>query len=285
MGHAETDRAARLILASNYVIALAGSGISAESGVPTFRGPGGMWTRLGEPSVRGYQQFLEDPRAWWLHQIDRDADPGRTAFRDAIDRARPNPAHKALAELERLGILQLTITQNVDGLHHKAGSVRVVEIHGSRYKLRCIDCESRWPRDRFEIPEYPPHCPECDGLVKGDTVMFGEPVPPGVLERCYEETDRSDCMIAVGTSATVYPAANLPRRVIADGGAVIEINTGRTPLTDHADVALRGPAGEVLPRVVERVRHHVGEIQTRPLAVPRHQSTEGMPDRMSSNGH
>lgn len=160
----------------------------------------------------------------------------------------------------------------------------MVEIHGSRYKLRCIDCESRWLRDRFEIPEYPPHCPECDGLVKGDTVMFGEPVPPGVLERCYEETNRSDCMVAVGTSATVYPAANLPKRVIADGGAVIEINTGRTPLTDRSAVSLEGPAGQVLPRVVHAVSRRLAENRNGPRVVSRNRREHALVDESEADG-
>ena len=248
------DAAAKLVLESTHVVALAGSGISVESGIPTFRGPDGIWTRLGQPSVQGYQQFLDDPVAWWEQQLDRDADPTRTEFRDAIDRARPNPGHRALAELERLGVLKLTITQNVDDLHRKAGSKLVAEIHGNRTKLRCIGCESRWSRDEFHIEEYPAHCPECGDMVKFDTVMFGEPIPRGVLDLCYRETDRCDCMIAAGTSATVFPAANLPNRVVASGGSVIEANPNSTPLSRRSEVVLRGPTGETLPRLLKRVK-------------------------------
>ena len=252
------DAAARLILESKHVVALVGSGLSVESGIPTFRGPDGIWTRLGQPSVQGYQQFLDDPAGWWEQQLDRDADPVRTEFRDAIDRARPNPGHNALAELERLGILKLTITQNVDDLHRKTGARLVAEIHGNRTKVRCIGCESRWSRDEFPIEEYPVHCPECGGLVKFDTVMFGEPIPRGVLDLCYRETDRCDCMIAAGTSASVFPAANLPNRVLANGGSVIEANPNQTPLSQRAEVLLRGPTGETLPRVVKRIKELSG---------------------------
>lgn len=248
------DSAAKLIVESRYVVALAGSGLSAESGIPTFRGPNGLWARLGEPSVRSYQQFLKDPASWWRHQLDREADPARTEFRDAIDRAQPNPGHYALAELERLGILRLTITQNVDDLHRKAGSRLVAEIHGNRTKVRCIGCGSRWNREEFLDGGYPPPCPGCGGLVKNDTVMFGEPIPRGVLDRCYEEADRCDCMIAAGTSATVYPAANLPHRVIANGGSIIEANLNRTPLSQRSRAVLRGSTGETLPRVVQGVK-------------------------------
>lgn len=248
------DSAARLIVQSKHVMALVGSGLSVESGIPTFRGPNGLWTRLGEPSVRSYQLFLEDPAAWWKHQLDREVDPARTEFRDAIDRARPNPGHYALAELEQLGILKMTITQNVDDLHFKAGSRLVAEIHGNRTRLRCILCELRWRRAEFVIEKYPPHCPECGGLVKSDTVMFGEPIPRRVLELCNAEADRCDCMIAAGTSATVYPAANFPRRVAARGGFLIEANIVETPLSGCSNVVLKGPTGQTLPLLVARVK-------------------------------
>ncbi len=252
------ESAARLIVESDHLVALVGAGLSTESGIPTFRGPGGLWTRLGEPSMRGYQQFLDDPAAWWEHQQDDQADPARTEFREAIDRAVPNPGHHALAELERLGILKLTITQNVDNLHVRAGSERVAEIHGNRTKMRCIACESRWPRDEFPFESSPPKCPECGGLVKGDTVMFGEPIPRGVLDRCFEATEWCDGMLAAGTSATVYPAASFPQTVKGRGGYLIEANPNDTPLSAFCDVVLRGPTGETLPRVVERVKEIKG---------------------------
>ena len=248
------DSAARVILDSSYVVTLIGAGLSTESGIPTFRGPGGLWTKLGEPSMRGYQQFLEDPAGWWRGQVDEQADPARTEFREAIDRAEPNPGHYALAELEEMGLLKLTITQNVDNLHFRAGSKRVAEIHGNRTKLRCIGCESRWPRSDFQVEEFPPTCPQCGGLAKSDTVMFGEPIPRGVLDVCFAETAQCDCMIVAGTSATVYPAASFPETVKQQGGRLIEANPNQTPLTGLCDVVLRGPTGETLPRVVERVR-------------------------------
>ena len=252
------ESAATLIVESEYVVALVGAGLSAESGIPTFRGPGGLWTRIGEPSMRGYQDFLEDPSTWWTQQIDEQADPARTEFRAAIDRAEPNAGHRALAELERLGILKLTITQNVDNLHYGAGSRQVAEIHGNRTKIRCIACEARWPRDEFTFEEYPPHCPECGGLVKTDTVMFGEPIPRSVLDVCFRESSLCDCMVVAGTSATVYPAASFPSAVRGRGGCLIEANPNETPLTQSCDVVLRGSTGETLPAVVHRVKELKG---------------------------
>ncbi len=255
------DEAAGLIRESSYTVALTGAGMSAESGIPTFRGAGGLWTRVGEPSMNGYQEFLLDPIRWWVHQLDPAADPGRTEFRNAIDSAAPNPGHVALASLERLGILKSTITQNVDNLHARAGATRLIEIHGNRTKVRCISCEARWPRSQFSYDSLPPLCSECEGLVKGDTVMFGEPIPPSVIEACFRETDACDCMIVCGTSATVYPAAGFPQAVVANGGVLIEVNPNETPLTQFADVVLEGPTGELLPKLVDRLK--LGD-ETRP---------------------
>ena len=247
------DKAAEIVNASGYVVALVGAGLSAESGIPTFRGAGGLWTRVGEPSMNGYEQFLRDPVRWWEHQLDPDADPARTEFREAIDDAEPNAGHYALIGMERLGILKMTITQNVDNLHVRAGAENLVEIHGNRSKVRCIGCETRWLRESFDYAKLPPLCPDCGSLVKGDTVMFGEPIPPSVIDACFRETALCDCMIVCGTSATVFPAASFPRMVKENGGALIEANPNPTPLSDSADVVLRGPAGERLPELVSRL--------------------------------
>jgi NAD-dependent deacetylase len=252
------DQAARLIVESSYVVALCGAGVSVESGVPTFRGPDGLWTRLGQPSTHSYQLFLADPAAWWKQYLSRDADPARAELRDAIASAEPNPAHLALVDLERMGVLRHTITQNVDGLHRKAGSSNLTEMHGNRTMNRCISCEARWPREEVVSGDYLPTCPFCAGLVKSDTVMFGEPVPRGVLARCREEVERSDCMLLVGTSATVMPAAMFPENVAARGGVLIEINPDPTVLSERADVVLRYPAGVAVPALTRRVGELLG---------------------------
>ena len=252
------DAAARLICDSHHVVALVGAGLSVESGIPPFRGPGGIWTRLGRPSAQGYQRFLDDSAAWWRERLRSERDGKRSEFSDALERAEPNAAHYALVELERLGALDLTITQNIDNLHRKAGSRRVAEIHGNRTMLRCIVCESRWRRDEFAIETCPPLCPVCGGLVKSDTVMFGEPIPPRLLAACSEAADRCDCMLAAGTSASVYPAARFPKRAVARGCRIIEANSNPTSLSGHCDVVLRGPAAHTLPRVVQRVKEFSG---------------------------
>ena len=252
--HPSLEQAAQRIFESKYVVALVGAGLSAESGVPTFRGPGGLWTKLGEPSMNGFKDFLQDPEAWWKQQQAQQSDPERANFREAIERAEPNQGHYALADLERMGILKLTITQNVDDLHVRAGQEKLAEIHGNRTKMRCINCEGRWHRDQFEGEAYPLKCPDCEGLVKSDTVMFGEPIPRSVLDTCFRHTEMSDCMIVIGTSATVYPAASFPSMVQGNGGVFIEANPNATPLSGTADVVLRGPTGTTLPKLVERIR-------------------------------
>ena len=252
------DNAARLIVQSGHLVALVGAGLSVESGIPPFRGPGGLWTRLGEPPMNGFQIFMQDPKAWWEEQLGQQQDPDRAEFRAAIERAEPNPGHYALADLERLGVLKRIITQNIDNLHQMAGSEQVAEIHGNRTKLRCLGCDLRVPRDELSIEELPPHCPECGGIIKSDTVMFGEPIPSGVLEVCFRETELCDCMLLIGTSATVYPAAGFPAVAKAHGASLIEVNPNETSLSDECDVILRGPSGEALPQLVERVKELKG---------------------------
>jgi NAD-dependent deacetylase len=248
--------AARLIHAAQHVVALVGAGMSVESGIPPFRGPGGLWTKYGEPDLRDYERFIEDPKEWWERRIS-----GTAAFRElatALADARPNTGHESLREMEELGHLKHIITQNIDNLHQEAGSRAVTEIHGNRTKLRCMGCGERWPLDGFAIEELPPTCPECGGVVKGDTVMFGEPIPRDALDECLRQTQLCDCMLLIGTSAQVYPAAGFPLEVKRTGGRLIEVNPNETPLTEIADVVLRGPSGESLPRVVARLRELAG---------------------------
>lgn len=256
---------AHTVINSNYVISLTGAGLSVESGIPTFRGPDGSRTRLSKTSMNGYNSFISDPSAWWRHNLDQYADPERTKFRDAIDAATPNAGHFALAELEQMGILKHQITQNVDNLHFAAGSKSVSEIHGNRKKLRCVGCEERWNSESFpnwkvlqnrkcSTKEFPPVCPKCDDFVKTDTVMFGEPIPAGTLSECFQRTQQSDCILVIGTSATVYPAARFPQDISSSGGTIIEANPSATPLSEIATLVLSGPTGLTLPALVAKIK-------------------------------
>jgi NAD-dependent deacetylase len=245
----EIRDAAQIIKKANYVTCLTGAGISVESGIRPFRGPGGLWTEKGEPSMDGYQKFLKDPEAYWRRRLEEKSEFGIT-----ILNSNPNPGHIALAQLEKMKVLKYLITQNIDNLHIAAGSKNVLEIHGNGRYLRCVDCSARWPNDEFKVEPIPPRCPKCGGVVKNDTVMFGEPIPSNVLNRCFEEAQRSDCMIVAGTSATVTPAANLPLIVRRNGGALIEVNIRESEISYNCDVNIFAQSGEALPRLVEEIK-------------------------------
>ena len=249
--------AADILSGARYAIALTGAGLSVESGIPSFRGPDGLWTRYGQPSNLSYRVFSRDPQAWWEQRLRDESTPGNPTYdlKDAVDRAIPNPGHVAMAELEQLGILCAVITQNVDGLHTAAGSSSVLEIHGNRNFLRCVGCGYRRPRDGYVIADLPPICGECGGVIKLDTVMFGEPIPRSSLGACIEEVQRCDAMLLVGTSGAVNPAAQFPLMAREGGAQIIEVNPIPTQLTSAAHVVLTGAAGEILPVVVRATRH------------------------------
>jgi NAD-dependent deacetylase len=246
---AEILAAARAILEASYPIALTGAGMSVESGIPPFRGPGGLWTKYGEPPMNGYQIFLSDPKKAWEDRIRRQNDE----LWGPLKVAKPNPGHTALVELERMGILRFLITQNVDDLHHQAGHSGLAEIHGNWKLIRCIECGARFHAEEIPLDELPPRCSKCDGLLKGDTVAFGEPIPPDVLERCVEHGARADLVIVAGTSATVYPAAGFAIEVKQRGGVLIESNLYDSEITQICDISLRGATGEVLPRLIAAI--------------------------------
>jgi NAD-dependent deacetylase len=248
----EIEVAATIIAGARHVVALVGAGLSAESGVPTFRGPDGLWTKVGEPDMRGYERFMADPKKWWEERTQRSGD--MQEFAAALEQAVPNDGHYALRDMEDAGFLKHIITQNIDNLHQVAGSRAITEIHGNRTKLRCIGCSRRWDIYHFDIQGVPPLCPDCGGVIKNDTVMFGEPIPRDALDECFRQTEMCDCMLLIGTSAVVYPAASFPEQVLNAGGALIEVNPNETPLTRFSEVVLRGPAGQVLPKVLERAK-------------------------------
>ncbi len=271
-------RAAKDLMESSYAIALTGAGVSTESGIPDFRGPQGVWTKNPEAERRAYRSydfFCEDPKAWWEERLSAAVGPmGDIAKRE------PNPSHHALAELEKMNIVKCTITQNVDALHSKAGTRNLLEYHGCSIKLRCMACGERWARDDFDLEKLraedrlPPLCPKCSGVIKTDTVGFGEPIPSDVARKSLEEAWKCDLMLICGTSAVVYPFASLPRvarqRMVereeetgsglkavkrAAAVTIIEVNADPTPLTQEgvSDYLIQGKTGEVLPRIVETI--------------------------------
>ncbi|MBT3994406.1 MAG: hypothetical protein HOF01_01250 [Chloroflexi bacterium] len=225
--------------------------MSVESGIPPFRGADGLWTKYGTPRMDGYSEFKKDPSGWWNRRTNEKIDEHIIELRDALKNAEPHAGHYALAGLEQHGSLQSVVTQNIDGLDEKAGMQNLIEIHGNRTKLRCIECGDRVSLGDF-VPLYAPDpCKKCDGLVKFDTVMFGEPIPDDVMQRARAEIDKADCVLAIGTSATVRPASGLLWIAESAGATIIEINPTETKLTSLCEVSLRSTAGVALPLLLD----------------------------------
>ncbi|HSL20499.1 MAG TPA: NAD-dependent deacylase [Vicinamibacterales bacterium] len=221
------------------VTVLTGAGVSAASGVPTFRGPAGLWRRFRPEDLATPDAFARDPRLVWEWYAWR---------RERIACCQPNAAHVALAEWSRRYPRWTLITQNVDGLHERAGTAGVLRFHGSIWELSCWDrCGAApWADDRVPLPEMPPRCPSCGGLARPAVVWFGEPIDPGVFARCAKALT-CDLFFVVGTSSVVYPAAGLTEAAAARGAFTVEINPDATEASDRVDLSLRAPAEEVLP--------------------------------------
>lgn len=220
---------------------MTGAGISAESGVPTFRGAGGLWRTFRAEDLATPQAFQRDPKLVWEWYDWR---------RQWLLTVEPNAGHRALVELEeRLGDGFVLITQNVDGLHDRAGSHRVLKLHGDIWEVRCIECGRRSRDERAPLPDVPPRC-ECGGLLRPGVVWFGEALPEGVFERAMEQALNCDLLLVVGTSAQVYPAAGLVPLALRHGADVIEVNLEETPQSSHVTLSLRGKAGEILPGIL-----------------------------------
>jgi NAD-dependent protein deacetylase/lipoamidase len=228
---------------AGLTVVLTGSGVSAESGVPTFReAQTGLWARFDPQELATPEAFERDPKLVWDWYEWR---------RKLVAEASPNPGHAAIAEMERLFPDFTLITQNVDGLHQRAGSREVIELHGNILRTKCS--VEDMVVDEYEEGEIPPLCPSCGAPLRPDVVWFGEMLPYEALDVASEAARRSDVFLSVGTSSLVYPAAALPFDALESGATLLEINPGETPLTPHADYTFRGPAGEVLPRLVAQL--------------------------------
>jgi NAD-dependent deacetylase len=235
---------ANLIRRSRRAVALTGAGISVESGIPDFRSPGGLWERFDPKEYAHIRAFRTNPAKVWLLLKEMD---------ETIRRARPNPAHVALAELEARGHLLGVITQNVDNLHQAAGSRRVVEYHGNAHRFVCDTCRKQHPRETLDFSQTPLYC-YCGGLIRPDVVFFGEPIPPAAQAEAGELAQTCDLMLISGTSGEVAPANYLPQIAKAHGAVIVENNLEHTVLTRTlTDHFLPGPAGEVLPLVVKEL--------------------------------
>jgi NAD-dependent deacetylase len=237
--------AAEALQRAEYAIASTGAGISVESGIPDFRSPGGIWSKYPPEEYATIDAFMRDPAKVWRFWNDLGTD---------IQNCRPNPAHNVLAELESTGKIKTVITQNVDNLHQEAGSKNVIEYHGNARRLVCLECGGSEPYVPGERREALPRCP-CGGVLKPDVVMFGEMIPMRAMLEAEAMAYDCDLILIVGTSAQVYPAADLPNTAKRNGAFVIEANTEETDFTSSiTDAFLKGPAGQTLPRLLERLK-------------------------------
>ena len=236
----QTGRLAELIRDCQPCVALTGAGVSTESGIPDFRSEGGLWSEFDPLDYGSIESFRRDPvRIWEFY--------GRR-FAFLVD-AKPNEAHRALAELEARGLLDAVVTQNIDLLHERAGNRNVLEMHGSIRRAICLECGAHEPLDGVlaQLESAPaPRCPRCDAVLKPDVVFFGELLPPGALERASELARRARLLLVVGSSLEVQPVAALPFETLAAGGSLAIVNRGPTALDEHADLRLDGNAGELL---------------------------------------
>jgi NAD-dependent deacetylase len=229
------------LASAKRVTVLTGAGVSAESGVPTFRdAQTGLWANFKPEELATPRAFRRNPRMVWEWYAWR---------RELVARVEPNPAHLALAEMERLFPHFTLITQNVDGLHQRAGSSKVIELHGNISRTKCFEenvAVTGWP----DTGDVPPKCPRCGGLLRPDVVWFDEAMPEAATAAAFTASRACDLFLCVGTSSAVYPAASLPLEALEAGATVVEINPHPTPLSTRADFVLAGAAGLVLPELL-----------------------------------
>jgi NAD-dependent deacetylase len=227
------------------LVVLTGAGISAESGVPTFRGEGGLWEDHRAEDLATPQAFAHDPALVWRFYNWRRA---------TIANCAPNAAHHLLVEIENQ-LKQFTlITQNVDGLHRIAGSQHVIEMHGSLWRMRCIRCQKTWEDRVVHPPEHLPLCQDCGTIARPDVIWFGEGLDKDILERVMKAASQAEFMLVIGTSAIVHPATTIPMIALSAGARLVEINPERTPLTPHADLAFHEVATKGLARWWDQVQ-------------------------------
>ena len=247
---AEIEAAREALRGAERVVVLTGAGISTDSGIPDFRGPNGLWTKNpAAEKAATIQHYLADPEIRKVAWQNRLNTPAWTA--------EPNVGHKAIVELERRGVLHALVTQNIDGLHQKAGNDedRVIEVHGTVWWTRCWECDDRRPMaealDRVRSGEDDPACLVCGGIVKSDTISFGQSLVPEVIDRAMRVSEECDVMLAVGSTLSVFPAANCVPRAKASGAQVVIVNGDETAMDRYADHLLPGSISTILPALVD----------------------------------
>jgi len=240
----DIEHARDLVKKASKVTALTGAGISVDSGIPDFRSEGGLWERYDSHEYATYESFLKNPEKFWTMGQE---------IAEVLLKAKPNEAHLQLAELEKEGKLLAVITLNIDNLHQVAGSARVVELHGNYLRAYCIDCGIEYIGDeihrRVVAGEIPPRCDKCEGVLKSEAVLFGEPMPEDPMAEAVQLCKETDLMLVIGTSLTIYPAAFLPQLAKNSGAKIILVNLEGTNRAGVADIVLRGRATELIPRI------------------------------------
>ena len=242
-----TQALADLIRDRQPCVVLTGAGVSTESGIPDFRSPTGIWARFDPQQYATIEAFRADPAKVWEFYAPRVA---------MLTAAHPNPAHLAVAELERRGLVEAVVTQNIDLLHERAGSGNVVEVHGSIRTFTCLQCGAGYELPQIlrvlrAAPDEPPRCSSCAAIVKPDVVFFGELLPERAMSRAYALAQSARLLLVVGSTLEVWPVAELPAETVRHGGALAIVNRGPTAYDSEADLRIEGSAGEVLPAVLD----------------------------------
>lgn len=244
--------AAKHIHEARKILVFTGAGLSTESGIPDFRSPGGVWDKY-DPSDFYFQRIISDEKArekYWQMSTEFYA-----SMKDAV----PNPAHRAVKELEDMGKLLAVVTQNIDALHHKAGNSpnKIIEIHGTAFSVSCLSCGKKYDRDdiqkRLQSGLRVPYCDDCSGILKPETVSFGQAMPEDKMAAAFQCAEACDLCMVLGSSLVVYPAAAIPMHAADSGAKLIIINRDETPQDDRADLVIRASLGETLGRIMERV--------------------------------
>jgi NAD-dependent deacetylase len=235
----------RILQECESVCVLTGAGISAESGVPTFRGADGLWNKFRPEELASIDAFMKNPYLVWEWYNYR---------RQLIDKVQPNKGHEGLAEMERLVHHFTLVTQNVDGLHQRAGSSHVIELHGNIQRNYCMDCGNSEEHPQSEGMAKVPKCKRCGGLIRPGVVWFGEMLPDGIFDEAETSASQCDLFLSIGTSGVVYPAASLPLAAKRAGAYLVEINIELTEMSGRFNQTLVGKAGELVPAIVERLK-------------------------------
>jgi len=239
-------RAARDLSEAKIVVALTGAGISVESGIPPFRGKGGIWEKFDPMEYAHIDAFMKNPGKVWAVLLKE--------MKEIVDQAQPNAAHLGLAKLEKLVKNITIITQNVDGLHQSAGSTDVIEFHGNFAWYHCLNCRRRYSCSQIDLATITPRC-RCGGTLRPECIFFGELIPPDLLIRSRQVASQCDVMLVIGTSAVVQPAAWMPVIAKDAGATVIEINPESTPLTNEtSDYFIQGEAGQIMQKIVAEIK-------------------------------